>query len=154
MRCQEGWTGQVLFCGLTCTTQYRLWPGANEPENCSLCAYITIVAIQKVVLVVINHSFIKKYSETIIEILFSTEIIFPWKRRSKTVGTVSVDSQQCVMVAKNKVAVNSKSHHRQHREHESIVRFRDSLHLTFKLSQYFSFLHSYRAHLQMPLKHF
>ncbi len=167
MKCQEGWTGQVLLCGLTCTTQYRSWPGATEQQNCLLCAFIPIVVIHKVGLVVINPSFIHTSSETIIMALSCTETLFPGKRKEvllhrrlkakrflgRIVGTVSVDAQQCVMV-KNKVPVNSKSHHRQHREHKSIVHFRDSLLLTFKLSQYFYFPLSYRAHFQMPLKRF
>ncbi len=164
MKCQEGWTGQVLLCGLTCTTQYRSWPRVTEQQNCLLCAFIPIVVIHKVGVVVINPSFIHKSSETITMALSCTETLFPGKRkevllhRRLKAKRYSWDSfSGCPAMChgkKNKVPVNSKSHHRQHREHKSIVHFRDSLLLTFKLSQYFYFPLSYRAHFQMPLKRF
>lgn len=128
--------------------------------------YLTFWGLKSDVYLLRYYSWLHVQYKTIHEItsewdpLFSNEILSSWKKEvllhlSRRAGRVSVDSQQCVMVAKkNKVAVNSKSHHWQHREHESIVRFRDSLLLTFKLSQYFSFSLSYRAHFQMPQKHF
>lgn len=60
----------------------------------------------------INPSFIQKYSETIIVVLSSTETLSPRKEvlllhhlkgkrfLGRIVETVSVDSQQCVMVEK------------------------------------------------------
>lgn len=47
MKCQEGWTGQVLLCGVTCTAHYRAWPEAFKPENCLHRAYVTIGGIYK-----------------------------------------------------------------------------------------------------------
>ncbi len=163
MKCQEGWTGQVLLCGLTCTTQYRSWPRVTEQQNCLLCAFIPIVVIHKVGVVVINPSFIHKSSETITMALSCTETLFPGKRKevcytavwkqNVIVGTVSVDAQQCVMVKKTKCQLTA----------NPITGSTENIN-RLSISEIHCFLHSnchnilfplsYRAHFQMPLKRF
>lgn len=169
MKCQEGWTGQVLLCGVTCTAHYRAWPEAFKPENCLHRAYVTIGEIYKAHGTRAQPSFhaATLWSNKCDHIAFRRDTLSS-KQRSvfviallleQNISSVELLGQfqhlpMCNVSRqqKNTVAVNSKSYHRQHRKHESIVRFGDSLLLTFKLSQYFSFPLSYRARVQMPLK--